>query len=76
MTVPAVTPAAGVSAADLAMVETLRRKGYRGAVTALGAEPHLPYGRQLRADAVGVATGARPRTLPGQPRMRGMVRCG
>ncbi|MGW4957314.1 NAD(P)/FAD-dependent oxidoreductase [Nonomuraea sp. NPDC004186] len=111
---------AGASAAGLATVEALRRKGYEGRVTVLGAEPHLPYdrpplskqilsgswkperarlrppaalsalnaefvlgdpatgldvssrtvrtasGRVLSADAVVVATGLRPRTLPGQ----------
>ncbi|MEV4357256.1 FAD-dependent oxidoreductase [Nonomuraea sp. NPDC049625] len=111
---------AGASAAGLATVEALRRKGYEGRVTVLGAEPHLPYdrpplskqilsgsweperarlrppatlsalnaefvlgdpatgldvssrtvrtasGRVLSADAVVVATGLRPRTLPDQ----------
>ncbi|MFI6735002.1 hypothetical protein ACIBI9_18905 [Nonomuraea sp. NPDC050451] len=33
---------AGASAAGLATVEALRRKGYAGRVTVLGAEPHLP----------------------------------
>jgi NAD(P)H-nitrite reductase large subunit len=110
----------GASAAGLATVEALRRKGYEGRVTVLGAEVHLPYdrpplskqvlagtwtpeqarlrtpdalsaldaefvladpatrldagtrtvhtmsGRTLTADAVVLATGLRPRTLPGQ----------
>jgi NADPH-dependent 2,4-dienoyl-CoA reductase/sulfur reductase-like enzyme len=35
----------GASAAGLATVEALRRKGYAGPVTVLGAEAHLPYDR-------------------------------
>ncbi|MGN9845667.1 NAD(P)/FAD-dependent oxidoreductase [Nonomuraea sp. H19] len=35
----------GASAAGLATVEALRRKGYLGRVTVLSAEPHLPYDR-------------------------------
>ena len=35
----------GASAAGLATVEALRRKGYQGSVTVLGAERHLPYDR-------------------------------
>ncbi|MEV4112689.1 FAD/NAD(P)-binding oxidoreductase [Nonomuraea sp. NPDC049695] len=116
----------GASAAGLATVETLRRKGYEGGITVLGAEPHLPYdrpplskqvlsgaweperarlrppatlsalnvdfllgepatgldvasrtvrtasGRALSADAVVVATGLRPRTLPGQAGLAGV----
>ncbi|AWS48665.1 NAD(P)/FAD-dependent oxidoreductase [Streptosporangium sp. 'caverna'] len=116
----------GASAAGLATVEALRRKGYRGGLTVLGAEPHLPYdrpplskqvlsgvwdperahlrpqaalsaldaefvladpavgldpatrtvhtasGRALRAGTVVVATGLRPRTLPGQADLAGV----
>jgi NADPH-dependent 2,4-dienoyl-CoA reductase/sulfur reductase-like enzyme len=116
----------GASAAGLATVEALRRKEYRGRVTVLGAEPHLPYdrpplskqvlggswtpeqarlrspdalaalsaefvlgdpavrldagtrtvrtasGRTLSADAVVLATGLRPRTLPGQDGLAGV----
>ncbi|MGW2233844.1 NAD(P)/FAD-dependent oxidoreductase [Streptomyces sp. NPDC001759] len=116
----------GASAAGLATVEALRRKGYRGALTVLGAEPHLPYdrpplskqvlsgawepertqlrprqaldaldaefvlgdpavaldaatrtvtsaaGRTIAADAVVLATGIRPRTLPGGSGLRGV----
>ncbi|MEV4149271.1 FAD-dependent oxidoreductase [Amycolatopsis sp. NPDC049691] len=116
----------GASAAGLATVEALRRKGYDGDVTVLGAEPHLPYdrpplskqvlagswtpsqtslrtpaalsaldaefvlgdpavrldagertvhtaqGRELTADAVVLATGLRPRTLPGQDGLAGV----
>ncbi|WP_204768377.1 NAD(P)/FAD-dependent oxidoreductase [Lentzea nigeriaca] len=35
----------GASAAGLATAEALRRKGYTGRLTILGAEPHLPYDR-------------------------------
>lgn len=116
----------GASAAGLATAESLRRKGYRGTLTVLGAEPHLPYdrpplskqvlsgawepgqtrlrppealtaldaefllgdpavaldaatrtvttaaGRALRADAVVLATGIRPRALPGSEGLRGI----
>lgn len=115
----------GASAAGLATVESLRRKGYEGAVTLLGAEPHLPYdrpplskqvlagdwqpeqaslrphealdaldaefvlgepataldvttrtvrtaGRAFSADAIVIATGTRPRTLPAQAGLAGI----
>lgn len=116
----------GASAAGLSTVEALRRHGYPGRVTVLGAETHPPYdrpplskqvlagtwlperaqlrpeealsalgadfvlgdpavaldaathtvrtasGRVLRADAVVVATGTRPRTLPGQTGLAGV----
>ncbi|MEU6357280.1 FAD-dependent oxidoreductase [Streptomyces sp. NPDC047072] len=116
----------GASAAGLATVEALRRKGYEGAVTVLGDEPHAPYdrpplskqvlagawepsraelrtadfladlgadfrfgdpatgldaatrtvrteaGHELTADAVVIATGVRPRTLPGQEPLAGV----
>ncbi|MDX8050835.1 FAD-dependent oxidoreductase [Lentzea sp. BCCO 10_0798] len=35
----------GASAAGLSTAEALRRKGYRGPITVLGAERHLPYDR-------------------------------
>lgn len=35
----------GASLAGLRTVEALRRRGYRGQVTLLGDEPHLPYDR-------------------------------
>ncbi|NEB02863.1 FAD-dependent oxidoreductase [Streptomyces sp. SID13726] len=35
----------GASASGLATVEALRRKGYTGALTVLGDEPHAPYDR-------------------------------
>ncbi|WP_329056088.1 FAD-dependent oxidoreductase [Amycolatopsis sp. NBC_01488] len=116
----------GASAAGLATVEALRRKGYQERVTVLGAEAHLPYdrpplskqvlagswapdqarlrtpealaaldaefvlgdpaarldaralsvhtrsGRTLTADAIVLATGLRPRTLPGQDGLAGV----
>lgn len=126
MTTPRSVLVVGASAAGLATAESLRRKGYRGALTLLGAERHLPYdrpplskqvlsgawdpertrlrprdalaaldaeillgdpavaldaatrtvttaaGRTLRADAVVLATGVRPRSLPGSERLRGV----
>ncbi|MET9497237.1 FAD-dependent oxidoreductase [Streptomyces sp. NPDC006552] len=36
---------AGASAAGLAAAETLRREGFGGTLTLVGAEPHLPYDR-------------------------------
>lgn len=116
----------GASAAGLAAAEALRRKGYEGPLTVLGAEPHLPYdrpplskqvlggawqpdraqlrqpemlskldasfvlgdpavgldttaravatasGRVLAAEAIVLATGLRPRTLPGQDGLAGV----
>ncbi|MFW0787003.1 FAD-dependent oxidoreductase [Gordonia sp. CPCC 206044] len=35
----------GASAAGLATTEALRRNGFGGSITLLGAEPHLPYDR-------------------------------
>jgi NADPH-dependent 2,4-dienoyl-CoA reductase/sulfur reductase-like enzyme len=40
-----VTLIVGASAAGLACAEALRRKGYTGPLTIVGAEPHLPYDR-------------------------------
>ncbi|HEY3501765.1 MAG TPA: FAD-dependent oxidoreductase [Actinocatenispora sp.] len=122
--VPAAVVVVGAAAAGLATVEALRRKGFTGRLTLLGAEPHAPYdrpplskqylagdwdaerirlrtspalstvdvvagdpaigldaarrtvrtagGRTLAADAVVVATGLRPRTLPGQTGLAGV----
>ncbi|MGW4979012.1 NAD(P)/FAD-dependent oxidoreductase [Streptomyces mirabilis] len=126
MTAPARVLVVGASAAGLATVEALRRKGYEGGITVLGAEPHAPYdrpplskqvlsgaweptrsalrtqevlstldaefvlgdaavaldtatrtvraqsGRELRADAIVIATGVRPRVLPGQEDLTGV----
>ncbi|PZG15261.1 NAD(P)/FAD-dependent oxidoreductase [Nonomuraea aridisoli] len=126
MSVPSGVVVVGASAAGLATAEALRRKGYRGEVSVVGAEPHLPYdrpplskqvlsgawdpkrarlrteetlaalraefvlgdpavaldagsrtvrtasGRVLGGDAVVVATGLRPRTLPGQDGLSGV----
>ena len=126
MTTPDGVLVVGASAAGLATAEALRRKGYQGPLTVLGAEPHLPYdrpplskqvlcgqwepararlrpeamlsaldasfvlgdpavrldvagrsvhtasGRVLTAEAVVLATGLRPRTLPGQDGLAGV----
>ncbi|MFF4732543.1 NAD(P)/FAD-dependent oxidoreductase [Streptomyces mirabilis] len=126
MTAPARVLVVGASAAGLSTVEALRRKGYEGGITVLGAEPHAPYdrpplskqvlsgaweparsalrtqevlstldaefvlgdaavaldtatrtvrarsGRELRADAIVIATGVRPRVLPGQEGLTGV----
>ncbi|MFD1543459.1 NAD(P)/FAD-dependent oxidoreductase [Nonomuraea guangzhouensis] len=126
MNAPSSVLVVGASAAGLATAEALRRKGYPGGLTILGAEPHLPYdrpplskqvlsgawdpertqlrpqtalsaldaefilgdpavgldaagrtvhtasGRALRADAVVVATGLRPRRLAGQAELAGV----
>ncbi|MFF3131643.1 NAD(P)/FAD-dependent oxidoreductase [Streptomyces mirabilis] len=126
MTAPDRVLVVGASAAGLSTVEALRRKGYGGGITVLGAEPHAPYdrpplskqvlsgawepgrsalrtqealstldaefvlgdpavaldtatrtvrarsGRELRADAIVIATGVRPRVLPGQEGLTGV----
>ncbi|MBP2325980.1 NADPH-dependent 2,4-dienoyl-CoA reductase/sulfur reductase-like enzyme [Kibdelosporangium banguiense] len=126
MTTPGEVLVVGASAAGLATVEALRRKGFQGSVTVLGAELRMPYdrpplskqvlsgtweperaqlrqpahlstldaefvlgeaavgldaaeravhtvsGRVLTAEAIVVATGLRPRTLPGQAGMAGV----
>jgi len=123
---PAGVLVVGASAAGLSTAEALRRKGFQGSVTVLGAEPHQPYdrpplskqvlsgtwepdrallrqpdqlaaldaefilgdpavsldaaartvhtasGRVLRADAVVLATGLRPRTFTGQDTLAGV----
>lgn len=45
MSAPAHVLVVGASAAGLVTSEALRRKGYQGKLTVLGAEPHLPYDR-------------------------------
>ncbi|MGW2329867.1 NAD(P)/FAD-dependent oxidoreductase [Streptomyces sp. NPDC001700] len=126
MSDPAGVLVVGASAAGLSTAEALRRKGFEGALTVLGAEPHQPYdrpplskqvlsgawepdratlrgpeqlasldaefilgdpavsldaaartvhtasGRVLRADAIVVATGLRPRTFAGQDGVAGV----
>ena len=126
MNVPASVLVVGASAGGLSTVESLRRKGYQGRITVLGAEPHLPYerpplskqvlagqwepgrtqlrpaealsaldaefilgdpatgldvttnlvrtaqGRELRAEAVVLATGVRARTFPGAAGLAGV----
>jgi NAD(P)H-nitrite reductase large subunit len=116
----------GAAAAGLTTADALRRKGFDGSMTVLGAESHPPYdrpplskqvlagqweaertslrspegldkldaefllgdpavaldvatrtvrtgsGRELRADSVVVATGVRPRRLPGQDGLAGV----
>jgi NADPH-dependent 2,4-dienoyl-CoA reductase/sulfur reductase-like enzyme len=116
----------GASLAGLRCVEMLRREGFEGRITLLGAEPHLPYDRpplskeflagdkapaalalrtapyeeldvdlrlgvaatsldqhartvrldddsEFGYDALVVATGAAPRTLPGLPELDGVL---
>ncbi|MGW6929106.1 NAD(P)/FAD-dependent oxidoreductase [Lentzea sp. NPDC054927] len=45
MTAPGSVLVVGASASGLATAEALRRKGYTGRLTVLGAERHLPYDR-------------------------------
>ncbi|MFG1705332.1 NAD(P)/FAD-dependent oxidoreductase [Nonomuraea sp. M3C6] len=45
MNAPSGVLVVGASAAGLATVDVLRRRGYQGSLTVLGAEPHLPYDR-------------------------------
>lgn len=45
MTAPASVLVVGASIGGLAVAESLRRDGYAGALTLLGAERHLPYDR-------------------------------
>ncbi|HET9729873.1 MAG TPA: FAD/NAD(P)-binding oxidoreductase [Acidimicrobiia bacterium] len=116
----------GTSLAGLRAIETLRRDGFGGRITAIGDEPHLPYdrpplskellrgewepeqvvlrkqglddldvelrtetravaldvrrrtlalhdGEEVTFDGLVIATGARPRTLPGQPNAPGVL---
>ncbi|MFJ2197100.1 NAD(P)/FAD-dependent oxidoreductase [Streptomyces violaceusniger] len=126
MSAPADVLVVGASAAGLSTAEALRRKGFQGGLTVLGAEPHLPYDRPplskqvlsgawepdraflrrsaelsalnaefvlhdpavgldaeartvhtasggvLRAEAIVVATGLRPRTFAGQDGLAGV----
>ncbi len=45
MKVPASVLVAGASTAGLSTAEALRRNGYKGSITLLGAEPEMPYDR-------------------------------
>ncbi|MEV3938201.1 FAD-dependent oxidoreductase [Glycomyces sp. NPDC049804] len=126
MNAPASVLVVGASAAGLATAEALRRKGFEGRLTLLGAETHLPYDRpplskqvlsgewtperarlrpeamlseldidlalgeaavsldaakrqvktdrerELAADAIVIATGVRPRALPGTAGLAGV----
>lgn len=45
MTAPDRVLVVGASASGLTTAEALRRKGYTGALTVLGDEPHVPYDR-------------------------------
>lgn len=45
MSTPSSVLVAGACAAGLSTAEFLRRKGYQGSLTVLGAEPYLPYDR-------------------------------
>lgn len=126
MSLPASVLVVGASAGGLSTAEALRRKGYQGTLTVLGAERHLPYdrpplskqvlsgawesertrlrpqetleslnaqlllndaavsldaaartvrtasGRKLAADAIVIATGIRPRALPGTGHLTGV----
>jgi NADPH-dependent 2,4-dienoyl-CoA reductase/sulfur reductase-like enzyme len=45
MTAPRAIAVVGASLAGVRAVEALRRKGFEGSITLIGAEPHLPYDR-------------------------------
>jgi len=45
MSAPSSVLVVGASVGGLAVAEALRREGYAGGLTLLGAEPHLPYDR-------------------------------
>ena len=47
MTAPASVLIVGASVGGLTVAEALRREGYAGKLTLLGAEPHLPYDLSL-----------------------------
>ncbi|WP_280319080.1 NAD(P)/FAD-dependent oxidoreductase [Nocardia wallacei] len=59
----------GASAAGLATAEALRRQGFRGAITMLGAEPHLPYDRPPLSKQILSGAWRPERTLLRAPRM-------
>jgi NADPH-dependent 2,4-dienoyl-CoA reductase/sulfur reductase-like enzyme len=57
----------GASVAGVRTAEALRRRGFAGRITLIGAEPHLPYDRPplSKAFLAGQATEADPPLLPG-----------
>ncbi|MCC3331937.1 NAD(P)/FAD-dependent oxidoreductase [Nocardia abscessus] len=59
----------GASAAGLAVVEALRREGYRDRITLLGGEPHLPYDRPPLSKQILSGAWRPERTLLRAPRM-------
>lgn len=59
----------GASASGLATAEALRRQGFRGSITMLGAEPHLPYDRPPLSKQILSGTWRPERTLLRAPRM-------
>ncbi|MBF6341430.1 NAD(P)/FAD-dependent oxidoreductase [Nocardia abscessus] len=59
----------GASAAGLAVVEALRREGYRERITLLGGEPHLPYDRPPLSKQILSGAWRPERTLLRAPRM-------
>ncbi|MET9214038.1 MULTISPECIES: NAD(P)/FAD-dependent oxidoreductase [unclassified Nocardia] len=59
----------GASAAGLATAEALRREGYRGRITVLGAEPHLPYDRPPLSKQILSGQWRAERTLLRPPRL-------
>ncbi|WP_280273929.1 NAD(P)/FAD-dependent oxidoreductase [Nocardia wallacei] len=59
----------GAAAAGLATAEALRRQGFRGAITMLGAEPHLPYDRPPLSKQILSGAWRPERTLLRAPRL-------
>ncbi|WP_024804407.1 NAD(P)/FAD-dependent oxidoreductase [Nocardia sp. BMG51109] len=59
----------GASVAGLATAEALRRQGFEGRITLLGAEPHLPYDRPPLSKQILSGAWRPERTLLRAPRM-------
>jgi 3-phenylpropionate/trans-cinnamate dioxygenase ferredoxin reductase subunit len=57
----------GASAAGLTVAQCLRQRDYRGPVTLLGAEAHLPYDRPSLSKQVLAGTSAPPDNAAVQP---------